>query len=530
MKRYPELSTSSPSAPYDAIIMDFIFLLQTTPMKGQTIMSYTQMLMQRHIVPRYKDGTTEIHLIFDKKCENGFNPKKVEQKRRDSNSLQPQTHTHLSDLSPCNVAPHPWREYINCRVCKHIIIETVGLSYMQTGAAVLRGTQKLVLGGCFGSDLAPDAAWVISANSLIPEPEPTYNSSAYEADCRLWRHARGTSFSKILLYSPDTDIYNIGLGFQALLQEKDITVKINLINKQERLLHLNSLVGCLNRDPELASLDAEKKGAILQTLFITSGCDYISYFSGHGKASFLKVFTSHAKFICGNNMPGCLSNTFQDQDNGFLAFLRLVGTLYFSRHHSAFSVHHQCETPQQLFSATHASDCSINNHNAWIDTIRGVVSERILSEEERMPSTSALRRHWDRTCWISKFWNNSILQDIQQGLPLPENSGWLKHSSNEYAIDWDSREVQERVQGTIEFLTKGCSCKKSKCQSSRCTCKQKDKLCGPACKCIDCLNKSRQGDNTEEDDNDDYSSEGDESEEIESEVVSMEEFDLLDIF
>ena len=59
---------------------------------------------------------------------------------------------------------------------------------------------------------------------------------------------------------------------------------------------------------------------------------------------------------------------------------------------------------------------------------------------------------------------------------------------------------------------------------------EQDKLCGPACKCIDCLNKSRQGDNTEEDDNDDYSSEGDESEEIESEVVSMEEFDLLDIF
>ena len=35
------------------------------------------------------------------------------------------------------------------------------------------------------------------------------------------------------------------------------------------------------------------------------------------------------------------------------------------------------------------------------------------------------------------------------------------HDGN-YVFDWDSPELQEQVKGTIEFLTKGCSCKKKK--------------------------------------------------------------------
>lgn len=50
--------------------------------------------------------------------------------------------------------------------------------------------------------------------------------------------------------------------------------------------------------------------------------------------------------------------------------------------------------PEQLFSAT--SSTSEQDHNRWIDTIRGMVGERVLAKEDRMPSTTALRRHWDR--------------------------------------------------------------------------------------------------------------------------------------
>ncbi len=45
-------------------------------------------------------------------------------------------------------------------------------------------------------------------------------------------------------------------------------------------------------------------------------------------------------------------------------------------------------------------------------------------------------------------------------------------------FDWDSQEIQEQVQDTIGFLTKGCSCKKG-CKTKQCRCRKKGRHCGP---------------------------------------------------
>lgn len=155
---------------------------------------------------------------------------------------------------------------------------------------------------------------------------------------------------------------------------------------------------------------------------------------------------------------------------------------------SAFATQHNCETPQQLFQLVPLSKTSEERHEWWIEKIQEVVSERILSEDERIPSTSALHRHWARTCWVSQFWKYSIKQDVQQGLSSPQQSGWQIQSDGTYMFDWDSQELQERVKGTVEFLTKGCSCKKSKCLTSQCTCRRQHKTWGPGCTCRDCNN------------------------------------------
>ena len=46
-------------------------------------------------------------------------------------------------------------------------------------------------------------------------------------------------------------------------------------------------------------------------------------------------------------------------------------------------------------------------------------------------------------------------------LPAPEVSGWLLQSDSNYAVDWESPEVQLNIRHNIEFLTKGCSWKKA---------------------------------------------------------------------
>ena len=71
-------------------------------------------------------------------------------------------------------------------------------------------------------------------------------------------------------------------------------------------------------------------------LFVVSGCDYISFFKGHGKGAFLNTFYQHAAFISGDNAFGLLSNILEGtKEEGFLAFLRLIGCLYFKKHYSS---------------------------------------------------------------------------------------------------------------------------------------------------------------------------------------------------
>ena len=77
--------------------------------------------------------------------------------------------------------------------------------------------------------------------------------------------------------------------------------------------------------------------------------------------------------------------------------------------------------------------------------------------------------------------------------PLTENGWALKN--DDISVVWDTDDNLKRVQDTIQWYTKGCSCK-SGCTTNRCSCKrQSDRqgrkmggYCGPGCKCQNCTN------------------------------------------
>ena len=305
---------------------------------------------------------------------------------------------------------------------------------------------------------------------------------------RIWRHVAQTSARHIVVYSPDTDVYNIGLSILDSLAEKDVFVQINVPHSQTKLyVHLNNLVKALQLDPDLASLERSELARTFQMLFITSGCDYVSYFAGLGKASFFQTFFQHAAFITGNQMTGSLSDTAESKTEvGFLAFLRLIGTLYFKKHYSALVSLKGTETPQQLFHACHEQNHQ-EKHLQWYKAIRAIVGDRITCEQERMPSHSSMWRHWLRSCWIASMWSNSSKDDLQLSLPSPDDYGWKKSTDGTYVVDWECPAVQQQVQDTINFLTKGCTCKKG-CLSQRCGCKKGGRHCGPGCNCQNCQN------------------------------------------
>ena len=90
-----------------------------------------------------------------------------------------------------------------------------------------------------------------------------------------------------------------------------------------------NLIKALELDPDLASLPRDKLANIFQMLYICSRCDYDSYFSGLRKAAF-NVFFQHASFINVTQMQRSLSDVSDEtRDMGFMAFIRLIGTLLF---------------------------------------------------------------------------------------------------------------------------------------------------------------------------------------------------------
>lgn len=152
---------------------------------------------------------------------------------------------------------------------------------------------------------------------------------------RIWRHVEAARAQRILVYSPDTDVYNIGISVAHKFPHKDVIVQVNVAHSHDlKYVQIKNIAKALENDPDLASLPHNDALAILHMLFIVSGCDYVSFFNGFGKGTFLNVFFQHADFITGRNSSGLLCHYSEhNKEVGFLAFTRLIGCLYFKKHY-----------------------------------------------------------------------------------------------------------------------------------------------------------------------------------------------------
>ena len=270
----------------EAVIVDAMFILATKPMRRTaTILHYSEFLFNRFVLPHYMGGATQVHLIFDKQNRQLFDPKMFERKRRDDNASTKKSHT-CTPFTPNTQIPSKWMEYISCRTCKRSIVEAIGLSYLRN--RLTQGQQVLMLAGCFSGE-GEDVPVLISGDSL-PQPTDNYSSNA-EADICIWRHVQQVAATRILVYSPDSDVYNIGLGLFEEIR-KDIIVQVNPISQDNKYVQLAQLSEALKRDPDIASLNSECLNRVMQTLFIVTGCDYISYVKLIGKKTFLDIFSS----------------------------------------------------------------------------------------------------------------------------------------------------------------------------------------------------------------------------------------------
>ena len=106
-------------------------------------------------------------------------------------------------------------------------------------------------------------------------------------------------------------------------------------SKELKYLFLSTFVTVLQNDPNLSAIPPQLIPQIFQTIFVATGCDYI--------AELVKPPSWDISTACWVYFQWQIQGTIADVgieghkiNSGFLAFLRLVGTVNFKKHSSGF--------------------------------------------------------------------------------------------------------------------------------------------------------------------------------------------------
>lgn len=289
--------------------------------------------------------------------------------------------------------PTAWNSFIGCHQCKRSIIEAIGLSFLKSIQFKLRTGQTLFLSGCF-SGSTHNLTFRFSANSLTC-PDSHYTSNSEEADIRIWRHVTQTQFDHILIHSPDTDVYNIGLPIVAENTTKQVIVQINLPQSASSLyIYLNNMLTALNLDPELAGLPHHKLPEIFQMLFMLRMRLYFLLCQIGEGFLFQCLFSSCRFYYWRANWWTAFWCITRKNSDGFFSFLEINRSTVLQETFCSLVSLRGIETPIQLFNAHIQSDNNTKTqHLLWYDDIRGIVSDRITCEQEWMPSHTSMWRH-----------------------------------------------------------------------------------------------------------------------------------------
>ena len=461
----------------DSVILEGMFLINTKPLHCHKIMEdYGNFMMRRFIVPYLKKGSQEVHLLFDDPGRQAENPKQFEQSRRDTSFSDHNCFIFFDDAE----VPIKWQNTIKCRMCKRRLTTYLSGYFVRKIRPFLTESQKFVTSGATDNFNS-----VVVTNDTGACMWSTIESRVDESDTRLWLHLRYSAGTKKFILSPDTDVYHIGLPL--VTPEESVIVQLSRPSDKElKLLNVNILIDLLKRDPDIVHIPEINIPRVLQTLFVCTGCDYVSFFAGIGKAFFLKVFFEYAKFIAVDLVgpfTGVISHTnlLEQATASQLAFFRLVGCAYLKKHANAF----YGQTPSSLLNSfAMASLSPQEQHRKWLDQIRQTIWDRISSENETIPSYEALHYHWLRSCWVLHMWQQAE-SNVMLLAPLDCN-GWTKNNET-LEIFWDTAENIQKIRQRVRLLMNGCGCK-SGCRTGRCGCKKKGEVCGTGCRCAHCEN------------------------------------------
>ena len=125
-------------------------------------------------------------------------------------------------------------------------------------------------------------------------------------------------------------------------------------------------------------------------------------------------------------------------------------------------------------------------HCRWLDIIREKV--RVSYEDQIPPSVTALKLHWLRSCLVSQMYDQATENTIS--LPSFCSYGYKINIEKNLVPQWEKESHMLSVQSHVNWLLRGCKCKKG-CIKQNCRCKKANQKCGPGCSCTNCQNCSQ---------------------------------------
>ena len=156
----------------------------------------------------------------------------------------------------------------------------------QKGRFLLMGQQKLILAGCLTGS-GENIAWLLQPGKLSAEQlEKHQQLEKLTAECGDMQHS--------LRLTTSLSIHQTLMCTTYINQRTTTSYTVQLNTSEHKYINLNNLRAALLKDPDLSNLPQDGLCQILQSLFICTGCDYVSYFKSIGKAKVLNNFFQHA--------------------------------------------------------------------------------------------------------------------------------------------------------------------------------------------------------------------------------------------
>lgn len=380
----------------------------------------------------------EIHIVFDRYPENHI--KDIERRKRATGGS-----IRVKVMGPGQKTPAQMKKFLADGKNKMELTEFLYKQIISNHTAIFHCFSEVILyvtqeEKCHKVTYSNGVVSVTQVSELFTDQ--------VEADTRMFLHAAHidkADCSKIVLYSPDTDVEVLATYFQPQLKAR------LFISRKQVFVDISKVMNNLGVETCKA----------LPGYHALTGCDTTSAFAGRGKKRGFPLIPDHV-------------NSLQTIGESFQA-------------------------DQDMLTACESFVCALYGHSeSCVNELRYTLfCKKNISNQSLPPSKDALYLHLQRVNYQTCIWKRSLVSLTAP--PDPRNHGWYTSTGGGIEIEWTKKPSAPAALLNVV----ACSCG-GLCAQKICSCVRNNIPCTDACRCTEnCVNIFLHDSDNEVDDSDD---------------------------